>query len=325
LRGTSGVWGGGRFHGAGVRLARRIHAVPKMAAVTYLVRGSAVGLGFVSGMLIVLTPSAVRGAQLWPVWASLAVALTSVAGAVFGYGLARWADLTAVRPVRVRDVGVPAAGLLAVAVLAGLTGLALTVTAHRAGTGWSAFRGWALMSVALLGAVPAVAVTYGIRHIAGGEPMAGSRGEQASTLMALRQLLQRLLAAVGSLVALSTLALGAAFALQQSLPAGSGNGRTAAQLAPQTVLIFGGVGSALVAAAYGPASAALKTWAQRLCDELFPLREADTAAAILNRAEDRSKLGQLLGADRSVVDDLQTGLAIVGPLIASAVAAFLPH
>src|SRR4029077_6041531 len=111
---------------------------------------------------------------------------------------------------------------------------------------------------------------------------------------------QRLLAAVGSLVALSTLALGAAFALQQSLPGGSGNGRTAAQLAPQTVLIFGGVGSALVAAAYGPASAALKTWAQRLCDELFPLREADTAAAILNRAEDRSKLGQLLGADRSV-------------------------
>jgi hypothetical protein len=46
------------------------------------------------------------------------------------------------------------------------------------------------------------------------------------------------------------------------------------------VLIFGGVGSALVAVAYGPASTALKTWAQRLCDELFPLQEADTAAVI---------------------------------------------
>lgn len=307
-----------------VRRVRRIRAVPKMVAVTYLVRGSAAGLGFVSGVMIVLTPSAARGAPLWPVWASLAIALTSTAGAVFGYGLARWADLSALRPIRVRDVIVPIAGLLIAAVLAGLTGLALTVMAHQAGTGWSAFRGWALVSVALLGAVPAVAVMFGVRHVASGGSAAGTRGEQASALMALWRLLQRLLAAVGSLVALSTLALGAAFALQQSLPAGFAHGR-AAQLAPQTVLIFGGVGSALVAVAYGPASTALNTWAQRLCDELFPLHETDKAAVILNQAEDRIKLQQLLGADRSVVADLQTGLAILGPLIASAVTAFLPH
>jgi hypothetical protein len=299
-----------------------MRAVPEMAAVTYLVRGSAVGLGVVSGVMIVLTPSAARGAALWPVWASLAVALTSAAGVVFGYGLARWADLSALRPVRVRDVAVPVAGLLAVAVLAGLGGLALTVMAHRAGAGWSAFRGWALVSVALLGAVPAVAVMYGIRHVAGGP--AGTMGEQADALMALQRLLQRLLAAVGSLVALSTLALGAAFALQQGLPAGSAPSR-AVQLAPQTVLIFGGAGSALVAAAYGPASTALKTWAQRLCDELFPLHEADTAAVVLTQAEDRSKLGQLLGADRTVAAGLQAGLVILGPLIASAATAFLPH
>jgi hypothetical protein len=143
-------------------------------------------------------------------------------------------------------------------------------------------------------------------------------------LVALRRLLQRLLAAVGSLVALSTLALGAALALQQSLPAGSARSG-AAQLAPQTVLIFGGAGSALVALAYGPASTALKTRAQRLCDELFPLHEADEAAAILNQAEHRNKLEQFLGVDRTVFADLQTGLAILGPLIASAAAAFLPH
>ena len=163
--------------------------------------------------MIILTPSAARDAPLWPVWASVAVALTSTAGAVFGYGLARWAGLCALPPVRVRDVVVPIAGLLAVAVLAGLTGLALTMTAHRAGTGWSAFRGWALVSVALLGAVPAVAVMYGIRHAASGGLAAGIRSEQAGAVMALRRLLQRLLAAVGSLVALPALALGAAFAL----------------------------------------------------------------------------------------------------------------
>ena len=77
--------------------------------------------------------------------------------------------------------------------------------------------------------------------------------------------------------------------------------------------------------AYGPASTALTTWAQRLCNELFPLDDADKAAIILNQAEDRSKLGQLLGADHSVAADLQTGLAILGPLIASAASAFLPH
>jgi hypothetical protein len=295
-----------------------------MVAVSYLIRGSAIGLGFVSGVLIVLTPSTAHGAALWPVWASLAVAMTPAAGVVFGYGLGRWADLSALRPIRVRDVIVPVAGLLAVTVLTVLVGLALTVTAHQAGTGWSAFRGWALVSVAVLGAVPPVAVMYGIRHVAGGGPAAGTRGEQASALMGLWRLLQSLLAAVGSLVALSTLALGAAFALQQSLPAGVAHSR-AAQLAPQTVLIFGGAGSALVAVAYGPASTALKTWAQRLCGELFPLQEADEPAVILKRSEDRSKLELLVGADRSVFADLQTGLAILGPLIASAATAFLPH
>jgi hypothetical protein len=220
-------------------------AVLEMAAVTFLIRGSAAGLGLVSGVLIVLTPSAARSAALWPVWASLAIALTCTAGVVFGYGLARWADLCALRPVRVRDVAVPVAGLLAVAVAVGVAGLVLTVIAHRAGTGWQAFRGLALVAVAVLGAVPAVAVMYGIRHAAGG-PAADARGEQADALMALRRLLQRLLAAVGSLVALSTLALGAAFALQKHLPAGSADSG-AAPLAPQTVLIFGGAGSVLVA------------------------------------------------------------------------------
>jgi hypothetical protein len=297
---------------------------PKKVTVNRLVRGSAAGLGFVLGVTIVLTPSAARGAPLWPVWASLAVALASTAGAVFGYGLARWAELCTLRPMRMRDVIVPVTGLLTIAVLAGLTGLALTVAAHRTGTGWPAVRGWALMSVALLGAVPAVAVMFGIRYAADSAAAAGTRGEQAGALLALRRLLQRLLAAVGSLVALSTLALGAALALQQSAPARPAHGG-AAQLAPQTVLIFGGAGSALVALAYGPASTALKARAQHLCDELYPLRQADDAAAVLNQARDRTTLEQLLGADRSVVADLQTGLAILSPLIASAAAAFLPH
>jgi len=40
-------------------------------------------------------------------------------------------------------------------------------------------------------------------------------------------------------------------------------------------------------------------------------------------AEDRHKLEQLLGIDRGVVADLQAGLAILSPLLASTAAAFL--
>jgi hypothetical protein len=40
-------------------------------------------------------------------------------------------------------------------------------------------------------------------------------------------------------------------------------------------------------------------------------------------AKDRHKLEQLLGVDRGVFADLQTGLAILGPLLASAATAFL--
>src|SRR6266487_3344266 len=283
-----------------------------------LVRLSAVGLGFAFGFVIILTPSTCRSAPLWVVWASLAVALTSAAGAVFGYGLARWSDLSALRPIRMRDVIVPVASLTTSAAAVGVASVALTVTAHRAGTDWSAVRGWALVSAAVVGAGPAVTVMYGVRHAASNGSAAGARGEQVGALVTLRRLLQRLLTAVGSLVALSTLALGAALA---EGCARSGEG----QLPPQTVLIFGGVGSVLVALAYGPASTALNNRGQRLCDELFPLSEADEPAAILSRAEDRNKLEQLLGVDRSIVADLQTGLVILGPLIASAAATLLPH
>ena len=51
--------------------------------------------------------------------------------------------------------------------------------------------------------------------------------------------------------------------------------------------------------------------------------DLDEATKVLSVAEDRQKLEQILGVDRSVVSDLQTGLAIVAPLLASAAAAFL--
>lgn len=284
------------------------------------VRFIAVGLGLVFGLAFVIA-NPLRESPMWAVWASLAVALTSAAGAVFGYGLGRWAELAALCPVRVRAVAAPVVGLLGVGLVGALIGAVLMAVAGLGASGWSAVRGWGLPLITALGAVPAVGAMYGVRHAAveGPEP-SGTTGEQVALLIALRQLLQRLLVAVGSLVALSTLALGASLAAHQALPEGAGG----AVLPPQSVLIFGGAGSLLVALVYGPASTALQTRGRRLCEELFPLRESNEAEVVLSRVGDRHKLEQFLGVDRGVAADLQTGLVILGPLLASTAATFLP-
>lgn len=69
--------------------------------VMALVRWAAVGLGFAFGLYFVLT-SPFRHYRLWWVWAPLVVAFTAAAGAVFPYGIARWAELTGSGEVSVR-------------------------------------------------------------------------------------------------------------------------------------------------------------------------------------------------------------------------------
>jgi hypothetical protein len=282
-----------------------------------LARLAPIGLGVAFGLSLAFT-SSLRDAPLWPVWASFAVALTTTAGAIFPYGLDRWAELAELskRPtVRVRDVATRVTAIAAVALLAIVLGSWVQL-----GLTSSTWRGVAILTFTILGGVPAVGVMDGVRRTASNESASGAKGEQVAVLVRLRQLLQRLLAAVGSLVALSTFATAALLASQRSLPAGSGQ---STELPPQSVLVFGGVGSLLVALFYVPAATAIQRRGQRLCDELFPLDEAEEASAILSLAEGRHKLEQLLGVDRGVLADLQTGLAILGPLLASAAAAFL--
>jgi len=280
-----------------------------------LTRLTLVGLGFVFGLYFVLS-SAYLHASLWPVWAPLVVAFTTAAGAVFPYGLDCWAELSKYGKVRVRDV-VPR-----IAVIAAVFLLVLAGSTRLSGPAQSTWRSVELVVILALGGVTAVGVMEGIRLVADDDSAPDTGGKQVVVLIRLRQLLQRLLAAVGSLVALSTLSTGADLAMERSQSSGSAAAGSA-HLPPQFVLVFGGLGSLLVALFYVPAASALQRRGQRLCDELFPLNEAAEASAILSVAEDRQKLEQLLGADRGVIADLQTGLIILGPLLASAAAAFL--
>jgi hypothetical protein len=293
---------------------------PNPVSVAGLARLVPVGLGLAFGLWFVLT-SPYKHAPLWPVWAPFLVAFTTAAGAVFPYGLDRWAELSTDREVcvHVRDA-VPRVTAIAAVALLGVVGSTRPPVAPH-----SSWRHVALISFLIVGGVPAFGVMEGVRHATVDQSAASTRGAQVAVLVSLRQLLQRLLAAVGSLVALSTLAVGSSVVLEQNLPAGTGD-VGAARLPPQFVLVFGGLGSLLVALFYVPTATALQRRGQALCDELFPLREADEAPVILSVAEDRHKLEQLLGVDRGVVADLQSGLAILGPLLAGAAAAFLsPH
>jgi len=269
-------------------------------------------VGALVGAALVVT-STYQRASLWFVWAPLAVALTTAAGVVFTYGLHRWTDLKALHPVRKRDVAWPVTGIAVFA-------LALTnSTAFLPGPAREQLRGGLLTSFVLLAALPAAGVMYGVWHTARNELQSVSQGGLLGLLVALRRLLRRVLTAVGSLVALSTLTTGAALALERSHPGLFPN------RPPQYVLIFGGVGSLLVAMVYAPAWSALQIRGLRLCDDLFRIEHLEDPVAILSQAENRQKLAQILGTDTSVWGDLQTGLAILAPLLASAATVFLPH
>ena len=157
---------------------------------------------------------------------------------------------------------------------------------------------------------------YGIRHAARDKSLALANGQQVALLITLGRLLQRLLVAVGSLVALSTLALGAAIAMQQ--------GCFSEPDPSEAVFVLGAGGTLGVALLYAPAFTALRDKGVHLCDELFPLDEAKEPLEILSVIENRLKVEQLLGIDRGIFLGLQSGLPILGPLLASAAAAFLP-
>jgi hypothetical protein len=221
------------------------------------------------------------------VWAPLVVAFTATAGAVFVYGLNRWAKVSEEHKVRPSAVAGRIATIIALPLLV-LIGSTQLPGSVRPTTSWCP--------------VP--------------------EADKVVVLVGLRQLLQRLLTAVGSLVALSTLAIGASATLEQRLAANSGQS-AAATLPPEFVLVFGGAGSLLVAVFYVPAAGALDRSGQALSTELFPLNEADEASAVLSVADNRNKLEQLLGVGNGAFVDLQTGLAILGPLLASAAAVFL--
>ena len=284
---------------------------PTRASLTTI---AALALGLGLGVSLVATSSH-QSAPLWRVWAALVVAQCLAAGAVYVYGLHRWTDLIALRALRVRCLALRATALVVAFVLViNMPWLLLPSHDNGNGSGWYV---QAPTTAVVLASIPLVSVLFGVRQVALSDPPPSAAAGRLALLIALRQLLQRILATAGAVVALVALQFGARTALDRSVHS------VPAAPPPQYLLVYGGVGSLLVAVSYVPGWTALQHAGKRLRDQLFPMDDLDEATKVLSVAEDRQKLEQILGVDRSVVSDLQTGLAIVAPLLASAAAAFL--
>lgn len=284
-------------------------------SVMVVVRYAAPVIGFGYGIAVTMTfPQ--RAAPWWLVWAAFAIAAATASGVIFAYGLCLWDELRdlldGVCALRAREVARPVTAIIAGSILL------MDVTAFLPGPSHSGSHSGLVATFALVAAAPSAGVMYGVRRAAS-SCVPCSQGDLTDLLLALRLLLHRLLSAAGLVVGLVTFAAGTWWSLQHSLHTQYGN------RPPQFILIFGAFGTTFVALLYVPARNALQRRGQQLCDALFPLHGLDDESIILSRASARQSLGQILALDRSIFADLQGGLIIVAPLMASAAAAFLPH
>jgi hypothetical protein len=274
-------------------------------------------VGTTLGALITAS-SVARGEPRWVIWTALAVSLTGAAGAVFTHGLGQWEQL----PTEERPPRSTMRFLTAVALGGGIVTLI-----GAAGIGHHVrWRGIALVSICLVGSIPAAATCFAIGRAARSPEWQGSRnhGAQAAWLIERRRTLRSLLSAAGSLVALFLLALGAAGQLDKDLLA-AGKLDRADVITPEYTLVCGGFGSLTVACVYAPAAIALTRRARQLCLEVIDISRSPDASTLLSDIENRRRLETLLGADAGPFTDLQAGLVVLAPLIASAASLLLPH
>jgi hypothetical protein len=284
-------------------------------------------VGAAFGVAVAFT-SGNRTAPLWMTWAVLAIAATTAAGLVFSYGLGRWDELRKLCTIPAAFPVIWPVTVLAVVSLALMNAPVLLPSAHvTASGGKGSGLGSGLVGMfAIVAAIPVATAMIGMwRAVSAGAAFGPKdapltkQGDQLNALLELRRLLQRMLAAVGSVVALVAFSYSTWWLMERSLHTQFGS------RPPQFVLIFGAFGSTLVGLIYGPAWTALQRRGRLLRDTMFPLREVDEATKIVSLAGDRQTLDQMLGLSRGFLADLQSGLVILAPLLAGAVAAFLPH
>jgi len=240
----------------------------------------------------------------WLLWASIAGVLGALSGSTIGSGVARWHDLQQIQRVPVRRVVPSVVAFLALVVGAVVTTYAIL------GSGLT-WRSVVFVSIVVLGALPAGATLAGLRVISM-RGLSGAPGEQLAALMRLRRILGRVLQMMGSLLLMLVLVGAAAV------------GWGSSEKIPQsTAFVIGAAGSILIALMHIPTATLLRRRCQVYVDEFSDIAHV-AKADLITAAEDRIKLEEILGVNRTSLSELQSGLVIIGPLLATTIAAIIP-
>ncbi|WP_344079152.1 hypothetical protein [Luedemannella helvata] len=241
----------------------------------------------------------------WLIWTAVAVLLGALSGSAFGSGLARRGEVN--RVLRISHWQT----MPAIVMFLLLATVAVVSSKFFIGSGLTA-RGVLLTAIAVVGALPAGATLAALRCLAL-RGFTGTPGEQLAALIKLRRVLKRVLQLLGSLLVFIVLVNAAAI--------GWG---TANHLDEAAVVYTGAAGTLLVGLMYVPTSALLRRRASIFVSQFVDLAHAPRER-LVEAAEDRAKLEHLLGLDHTTLGEIQAGLVIVSPLLASAAAALLPR
>ncbi|WP_147434593.1 hypothetical protein [Micromonospora musae] len=274
---------------------------PRVVRTLMMMAGAAAALGVAYTSPDRLLP---ESRNEWLLWASAAGLLGALSGSTIGSGVARWHDLQQIQHVPIRRI--------VSSVLAFLLLVAGAVAAAHAilGRGLT-WRFGVFLGIVILGALPAGATLAGLRIISM-RGLAGTPGEQLAALMRLRRILTRVLQMMGSLLLVLVL-IGAA-------SVGWGSSETIPQ---STALVIGAAGSILIALMHIPSATLLRRRCQVYVDEFSDIAHV-SKADLITAAEDRIKLEEILGVNRTSLSELQSGLVIIGPLLATSIAAVIP-
>jgi hypothetical protein len=266
-------------------------------------------LGGLAGVGVALTAPD-RFSPDWVLWAFLASTLTAAAAVIGLLGWRSWLCLSGPRlPIGLHR------GPVALLAAAG-TILACASGALLLGIG---LRGPILVGTLIAGAAPCLTVMFAIVRAAsrGGRPPSGAVAVEL--LSELQILLRRMLSSAGALVALATLALGAALRRSEEVLGSSGSDPLS------DLLPFAGLGSLAIAVAYIPAKLTLRRTLRIELQRMFPLAANASGTEVLETLGQRKEAKSLVIGDRGIYDELTASLIVASPLITAALQRFLPQ
>jgi hypothetical protein len=140
-----------------------------------------------------------------------------------------------------------------------------------------------------------------------------------SDLILTRTKLLTLLSAIGALLGVSVLATGA---LRNAVLAAKPTNSKVVEYPIEYVLLYGLFFSALIVVVYVPAYFRLQDRSRDYIEMVFPLPDQGHYSS--DDYTNRENLGKLLRIDASLQETLQTGLAIIAPLMATLLSLLLP-